>query len=117
MRCVCWKHCAEHSSRSGASNADTTSTALSSLWLADDAMIASARNGLRFVGRLCHLQHFTMTNGVAVPVVGALMEQMIAEAMARGSIDLEHASGTTNFAAGIYRAALDDQIVGRVLFR
>jgi hypothetical protein len=87
------------------------------IWLVDEAMTVSARNGLRFVGRLCHLQHFTITNGVAVPVVGALMEQVIADAMARRSTDLEHASGTTNFAAGIYRAALDDQVVDRVLFR
>jgi hypothetical protein len=87
------------------------------IWLVDEAMTASARNGLRFAGRLCHLEHFTITNGVAVPVVGALTEQAIADAIARRSTDLEHASETANFAADIYRAALDDGGVGRVLFR
>lgn len=87
------------------------------LWLVDEGMTASVRNGLRFAGRLSHLERFTITNGVAVPVVGALMEQTIADAVARGSKDPEHASETTNFAAEIYRAALDDGAIDRVLFR
>jgi hypothetical protein len=87
------------------------------LWLVDEAMTASARNGVRFAGRLCHLEQFAMTNGVAVPVIGELMEQVIADAMTRGRKNPEHPSDTTNFAADIYRAALDDGAVDRVLFR
>src|SRR5215469_1124304 len=78
------------------------------IWLIDEAMTASVRNGVRFAGRLSHLEHFTITNGVAVPVVGALMEQAVADAIARTSKDPNHASETANFAADIYRAALDD---------
>ena len=87
------------------------------IWLIDEAMTASVRNGVRFAGRLFHLEHFTVTNGVAVPVVGALMEQAIADALARGSKDHNHASETANFAVDIYRAALDDGAIDRVLFR
>jgi hypothetical protein len=87
------------------------------IWLIDEAMTASVRNGVRFAGRLCHLEHFTITNGVAVPVVGASMEQAIADAIARGSKDPNHASETANFAADIYRAALEDGASDRVLFR
>ena len=87
------------------------------IWLIDEAMTASVRNGVRFAGRLSHLEHFTITNGVAVPVVGALMEQAVADAIARTSKDPNHASETANFAADIYRAALDDGAIDRVLFR
>jgi hypothetical protein len=87
------------------------------LWLVDEAMTASVRNGLRFGGRLCQLEHFTITNGVVVPVVGELMEQVIADAMVRRRKNPEHASDTANLAADIYRAALDDGAVDRVLFR
>lgn len=72
---------------------------------------------MRFAGRLCHLEHFAITNGVAVPAVGASMEQAIADAIARGSKDPNHASETANFAADIYRAALDNGAIDRVLFR
>ena len=87
------------------------------IWLIDEAMTASVRNGVRFAGRLSHLEHFTITNGVAVPVVGALMEQAVADAIARTSKGPNHASETANFAADIYRAALDDGAIDRVLFR
>ena len=87
------------------------------IWLIDEAMTASVRNGVRFAGRLSHLEHFTITNGVAVPVVGVLMEQAVADAIARTSKDPNHASETANFAADIYRAALDDGAIDRVLFR
>lgn len=87
------------------------------IWLIDESMTASVRNGVRFAGRLCHLEHFAITNGVAVPAVGASMEQAIADAIARGSKDPNHASETANFAADIYRAALDNGAIDRVLFR
>jgi hypothetical protein len=86
------------------------------IWLVDEALTASARNGLSFAGRLCHLEPFAITNGVAVPILGALMERVVADVMARRRRDLEHTSGTANLAAEIYRAALDDKIVDRVLF-
>jgi hypothetical protein len=87
------------------------------IWLVDEALTISARNGLCFAGRLCHLQHFTITNGVAIPILSASMERLVADAIARRQRDLEHASRTANLAAEIYRAALDDKIVDRVLFK
>ena len=45
------------------------------------------------------------------------MEQAAADAIARTSKDPNHASETANFAADVYRAALDDGAIDRVLIR
>lgn len=88
----------------------------SDAWLVDEGLEASAQNGMCFAGRLCDTDAFATTSGVVVPIDGAVVEDVLTDALACRHPDPERVGDDPRFAAAIYRAAIESGIMERVAF-
>ncbi|MEO9189243.1 MAG: hypothetical protein ABI224_04450 [Acetobacteraceae bacterium] len=85
-------------------------------WLIDEGLEASVQEGFCFAGRLYDIDDFAVTCGVVVPVDRDIIEDALADPLVCRHPDPERVGDDPRFAAAIYRAALDDGIMERVLF-
>jgi hypothetical protein len=87
-------------------------------WLVDEGLAASTRPGFAFAARLCCPDEFAMTCGVIVPIDKDLMAQVVSGGMAwLPHSDPDRLADDPRFATAIYRAAISEGVMDRVVFQ
>jgi hypothetical protein len=87
------------------------------VWLVDEGLTLSAGIGDSFAARLLRPDEFAMTSGVMVPVDDAMVEDALDEAVLKvRRADLSALAEEPQFAASIYRMALEEGVMDEVRF-
>ncbi len=85
-------------------------------WLIDEGLEACVADGFCFASRLYDIDSFAVTCGVVVPVDRDIIEDALADPLICRHPDLEPLGDDPRFAAAIYRAAIDDGVMERVVY-
>jgi hypothetical protein len=83
-------------------------------WLVDEQLEASASEGMVFAGRLFEPDSFAMSCGVIVPVTSAVVGTMTPQAWQCSTP--EQLAQDRRFAAAVYRAAINRNIMANVAY-
>lgn len=86
------------------------------VWLVDEDIETSMRDGWSFASRVFDADGFAMTCGVVVPIDGELLE-LAFERLVSPARDLECLADDPRFATAIYRAALEFGAMDEIAFR
>jgi hypothetical protein len=86
------------------------------VWLVDEALEASAPEGMSLAMRLCTPDVFAMTSGIIVPVDWEVMTEVLDEVLPRVRGTPDQVANDRRLATAIYRVAVGQGLMEQIGF-